>query len=103
MDVTSERGVTARSMMVQLNTSFLIYLCIFNFLLKICADASAELQGKSETPDKALQATKTVCSWLERPETPLMDKVWEDIYKKATGVLQAAELTEIQVSRVRGV
>ena len=90
-------------MMVQLNTSFVIYLCIFNFLLKICADASAELQGKSDTLDKALQAVKTVCSWLERPETPLMDEVWEGIYKKATDVLQAAELPEIQVRRVRGV
>ena len=103
MDVSSERSATARSMMVQLNTSFVIYLCIFNFLLKICSDASAELQGKSETLDKALQAVKTVCSWLERSETPLMDESWEDIYKKETNVLQAAELPEIQMRGVRAV
>ena len=42
---------TARSLMAPVNTSFVIHLCIFKFLLKVCADASAsaELQGKSET------------------------------------------------------
>ena len=46
MDVSSEHDATERSMMVQLNTSFVIYLCIFNFLLKICADASANSKGR---------------------------------------------------------
>ena len=67
IEVYGERGATARSVMAQLDTSFVVHLCIFKFLLKICADASAKLQGKSETLEKALQAIKTVCSWLERP------------------------------------
>ena len=89
--------------MAQVNTSFVIHLCIFNFLLKVCADASAELQGKSETLEKALQAIKTVSSWLERPEFPLADEVWEDIYKEAVDIAQAADLPQPQVRRARSV
>ena len=65
IEVSGERDATARSEMAQLNTSYVVHLCIFKFLVKICADASAKLQGKSETLEKALQAIKTVCSWLE--------------------------------------
>ena len=92
IEVSGERGATARGMMSQLSTSFEVHLCIFKFLLKICADASAKLQGKSETLEKALQAIKTVCSWLERPQIPLADEVWEDIYKQAADIVQAADL-----------
>ena len=103
MDVSDLRGATARSMMVQLNTSFVIHLCIFNFLLKICADASAKLQGKSETLDEALQAIKTVCLWLDRPEIPQMDEVWEGIYNQAQDIVRVTELPQPQVRRVREV
>ena len=58
IEVSGERGATARSVMAQLNTSFVVHLCILKFLPKICADASAKLQGKSETLEKALQAIK---------------------------------------------
>ena len=85
-----------------LNTSFVIHLCIFKYLLKICADASAKIQG-SETLEKALQAIKTVCSWLERPEIPLADEVWEDIYKQAADIAEEADLPHPQVRRVRAV
>ena len=97
IEVSEERGATARSVMAQLNTSFVVHLYIFKFLLKICADASAKLQGKSETLEKALQAIKTICSWLERPQIPLADEVCEDIYK------QAADLPQHHVRRLRAV
>ena len=103
IEVSGERGATARSVMAQLNTSFVVHLCIFKFLLKICADASAKLQGKSETLEKALQAIKTVCSWLERPQIPLADEVWEDIYKQAADIVQAADLPQHHVRRLRAV
>ena len=103
IEVSGERGATARSVMAQLNTSFVVHLCIFKFLLKICADASAKLQGKSETLEKALQAIKTVCSWLERPQIPLADEVWEDIYKQAADIVQAADLPQHHMRRLRAV
>ena len=103
IEVSGERGATARSVMAQLDTSFVVHLCIFKFLLKICADASAKLQGKSETLEKALQAIKTVCSWLERPQIPLADEVWEDIYKQAADIVQAADLPQHHVRRLRAV
>ena len=103
IEVSEERGATARSVMAQLNTSFVVHLCIFKFLLKICADASAKLQGKSETLEKALQAIKTVCSWLERPQIPLANEVWEDIYKQAADIVQAADLPHHHVRRLRAV
>ena len=103
IDVPGERSAAARSMMAQLNTSFVIHLCIFKFLLKICTDASAKLQGKSETLEKALQAIKTVCSWLGRAEIPLADEVWEDIYEQAAGIAEEADHPHPQVRRVRAV
>ena len=103
IEVCGERGATARRMMSQLSTSFVVHLCIFKFLLKICADASAKLQGKSDTLEKALQAIKTVCSWLERPQIPLTDEVWEDIYKQAADIVQAVDLPQEHARRVRAV
>ena len=103
IDVFGERGATARSVMAQLNTRFVVHLCIFKFLLKICANASAKLQVKSETLEKALQAIKTVCSWLERPRIPLADEVWEDIYRQAANIVQAADLPQHHVLRLREV
>ncbi|KAI6655636.1 Zmym1 [Oopsacas minuta] len=73
--VSGERSATARRMITQLNTRFVVHLCIFKFLPQICADVSAKLQGKSETLEKALQAIKTVCSWLVRLQIPWAEEV----------------------------
>ena len=103
MEISGERGVTARSLLAQLDTSFFIHLCVFKFLLKICADANSELQEKSETLEKALQAIDTVSSWLQRPEIPLADEVWDGIYNEAANIAQAADLPQPRVRRVPAV
>ena len=55
-----EGDATARCIMAQLNTSFVIHLCILKYLLKICADTSVERQGKFEILEKTLQTIKMV-------------------------------------------
>ena len=102
-DATGERGATARALLAQLDKCFVIHLCTFKFLLKICADASAELQGKTETLEKALRAIKTICAWLERPLTPMSDDVWDGIYKESAAIAEASDLPQPQVRRVRKV
>ena len=76
-------------------TCFVIHLCIFKFLLRICAETIVILQGGLKLWIRPYNPSKAVCRWLKRPELPLVDEVWKDIYKEAEDIVQAADIPQI--------
>ncbi|KAI6646935.1 Zinc finger mym-type protein 1-like protein [Oopsacas minuta] len=47
IEVSGERSATAWRMMTRLNTSFVVHLCILNFLFKICSELVRNSKGRA--------------------------------------------------------
>ena len=87
--------------MAQLNSSFVFHLYIFKLLLKICADARTPREERDSREGPTCHQNSLL--WLERPQIPLADEVWEDIYKQAADIVQTADLPQHHVRRLRAV
>ena len=95
MDEAGERGAAARAINAQLDTSFVVHLCCFKYLLKLFGQAQEELQGRSETLDKALGAIEEICSWLKES-----DNMWDSVYNEAKNISKDADLPEPRMKLV---